>query len=56
MLVGEGSEGVAADREARGRDIPVCFPSTKMSKAAAKEMSVAGVSSKLTIPILSVYE
>lgn len=32
--------------EARGQEIPVCFPLTKMSKTAAEEMSVAGDPSK----------
>lgn len=49
LLAGEGSGGVAADGEARGQEIPVCFPLTKMSKAAAEEMSVAGDPSKLRI-------
>lgn len=49
LLAGEGSEGVAADGEARGQEIPVCFPLTKMSKTAAEEMSVAGDPSKLRI-------
>lgn len=40
---------MAADGEARGQEIPVCVPLTKMSKAAAEEMSVAGDPSKLRI-------
>lgn len=35
--------------EARGREIPVCFPLTKMSKTAAEEMSAAGDPSGVTI-------